>query len=151
MKASFNQNNKFVLSSFLLLVVLLTVTFSVFAKNADGCSDFLKGWGFVNNGLHYLSCEKKDKTPAVVLQSIYKISGKNAKDLESVLIKKFGMKKLRFVCCYFEGRPVSYIDNIGNSYEIQMYSDEITSDQNVYKWEDIPFFNVIVDKYIELP
>ena len=135
------QANLILLSSLVLLLCSCRET-------AD-CIDFLSAWQVKPKELKFLSCKKVEKTPAIVLEASYSIQGHHAKSVEDLLHKKFGMEKLRFVCCGWETRPVTYTDEVGSTYTINMHSnDDFKGNKN---WESFSEFQVTVEKYVVLP
>jgi len=113
------------------------------------CADFLSAWNIKPQSLKYLSCEKVEKRPAVLLVASYLVKSNKAKEVESLLHNKFNMPKLRFLCCGWENRPASYIAQDGLEYEISMYSYDESAVG--FAWEDYAEYRVEVGKYIVLP
>ena len=112
------------------------------------CGDFLKDLGVSADHLVFESCKKAEPVPAVVLRTTYTVSSEKWKLVEDVLHEKFGLKRLKFVCCYMETRPVDHIDDDGINYSINMYSSEFEESEEGMTFEK---FYVVVDKYLVLP
>lgn len=92
----------------------------------------------------------------IVFEVKYKVSGKNAHIVEDLLHKKYGMNKLKFVCCGWEtskNGTLEITDNFYNKYgkrydfnhiSIKMHSTE-TLIQDQKQWHKIPYFYIIVE------
>ena len=132
-----------------ILLFVLFVSSCAASKESSGCQDFLVALNLKPPELTFQRCKKIEKPPAILLESTYAVSGKHAKTVEDFLHKEFGLAKLRFVCCGWEGREATYVSKSGDTYSINMHSYDEYSFQE--KWQDYKKFRVTVGKYIVLP
>lgn len=119
------------------------------AADVPGCKDFLSELELKPAGLEFTRCEKVEEPPSVLLRAYYFIPGEKAKAVEDFLHEKFGMERLRFVCCGWETRQATYQSANGDTYSVNMHSyDEFDFQQT---WQEYEKFQVSVGKYLVLP
>ncbi|MGK0273409.1 MAG: hypothetical protein ACI88H_004090 [Cocleimonas sp.] len=134
--------------STVLVLLLIAVSFGASGSSSE-CKDFLQDLNLKPDRLKFQGCKKVSKTPAILLESYYSVSGSEAKAVEDYLHQQFGLKRLRFVCCGWEGRELTYIGKNGDTYSINMYSKDEYDFQK--GWDDYKEFRVEVGKYLVLP
>ncbi len=119
------------------------------ASTISPCADFLARWSNKPKELKFTGCQlvRGQQTDQVIYQ--YTVPGKKATTVEAFLRQRFGMGKLRFICCGWEsaGRQGSYQDQNGYYHRIEMASGETI----VKNWPQIAKFHVRVVKYLTDP
>ena len=70
------------------------------ADKSIDCEDLLLKYAEQNQKIEFIECQKgKGQT---VLEAKYKVLGHNSDEIETILIKKYGIGKLKFTCCGWE-------------------------------------------------
>lgn len=92
----------------------------------------------------------------LVFKATYRVSGKNAQLIEDLLHEKYGMSKLKFVCCGWEasGGQLEITDKFNDKYQSHFVYNTITISMSVEtlisdrdKWDLIPYFYVFVEVF----
>jgi Domian of unknown function (DUF4952) len=112
------------------------------------CAKSSKVWRQPPKEFKLSSCQvESGQLEILVLR--YAVKGVDAAKVEKMLRQRFGMGKLRFVCCGWEPQNKNghYKDKDGYNYRIAMYSSE-TLERN---WHKIPEFEVVVSKFLTEP
>ena len=112
------------------------------------CSNFLVDLGIKSDKLIFTGCTNGigfgTNLPAQTAS--YKISGKDVKFVEQMLISRFKILPLKFACCGWDTPPTFFQeDNI--YYTVWMSSDETLEKD----WDKIQHFYVNVEKMWESP
>ncbi len=139
--------------------ILKTVLISIFFISIYNCDKTIKDYDVLPLLIEVPSQLKfedsKVGSDQIAFEVKYKVSGKNAHLIEDLLHNKYGMSKLRFVCCGWEAHPDGQIeiqDKFNSRFKklytynyisISMYSKE-TLIQKRKNWHKIPYFYVIV-------
>lgn len=120
------------------------------ARPDTPCQDFLLAMGQKPDYVEYLGCERGDDMQMKPLTASYRVSGAAAARMEAHLHKVFGMPPLAFVCCGWGSPPYStrYPSDgrtvmVGMGVETPSYVRE--------QWQKIPYFNITVAVFRELP
>ncbi|MFC5045169.1 DUF4952 domain-containing protein [Aquimarina hainanensis] len=95
---------------YLQLLVLFFLSNFCFSQNLE-CGDLLEQYGIELNKVEFTGCTPG--TGQIILEADYKVLGKDSGEIERILIEKFGMGKLKFVCCGWEPEngKRGYVDN----------------------------------------
>ena len=120
--------------------------------NTPTCADFLANAGVRLEGLTYLSCEPAQNAQIPTLRARYEVSGAQAALVESRLQERYGMARLKFLCCGWEpenGRTGQRPAERGYAYIVNMGSEETVFNQRT-DWPKLKFF-VQVDLLLEEP
>ncbi|HLP91081.1 MAG TPA: DUF4952 domain-containing protein [Nostocaceae cyanobacterium] len=123
------------------------------------CKDFLLEFGDKPQELEFLECKNSKNVGLDALEARYRVSGKDAAKVESLLQQKFQMSKLKFLCCGWESIFVTkngsntpgkgyYTDNYGYRYTIDMHSEETLVNERE-NWQNIPYFYITVTAFLE--
>lgn len=138
------------------------------ASAQPACGDFLAMAEKKPPHLEYLDCVKSKNAQLHVLRARYRVTGKNAHEVEKYLVKETGMQPLSRVCCIWEpvpkeGKRYGHIphnqwpegslqsrDTTLTHYEVSMGSGESLISQRE-KWGAIDWFYVDVELFLELP
>jgi len=84
---------------YILLIVPLFILISCINKPIE-CGDLLQRYAGEIQNVEFISCEKgKGQT---VFKASYSVLGTNAEEIEAILVKKYGIGKLKFTCCGWE-------------------------------------------------
>ncbi len=120
------------------------------ARPDTPCQDFLLAMGQKPDYVEYLGCERGDGMQMKPLTASYRVSGAAAVRMEDHLRQVFGMPPLEFVCCGWGSRPYSTrypsdgpTVSVGMGVETPSYPRE--------QWQKIPYFDITVAVYRELP
>ncbi len=136
---------------FILIILFYSCTNSTILQ----CGDLLSLYAEKPVELEFLECSKEKGQ--VILRSKYRVSGKDSKKIEQVLISKYGLGKLKFNCCGWESEKYGQINpskikaiNPNFSILITMYGNAEKKDKNntIYIEKNrnkIPYFYVIVE------
>jgi hypothetical protein len=125
------------------------------------CGDLMSTLVEKPSMMEFLECKAPRKTQVKTLIATYRVTGKDARSAEQFLQQKFKMSKLKFLCCGWDTVSSSgpqgnqpgngrYTDRQGFYHDIEMYSDE-TLLNNHQDWSKIPFFYIVVTKFLEDP
>ncbi len=155
------------LLSFILLLTIgcntssksTNVTTNNITTNADTieCGDLLERYAQKPKGLIYIDCIS-NKTFQTIVSAEYRTSGENSENVEQFLVNKYGMGKLKWICCAwgnggkYGGFQHQDITNINSNYmvTISMYASgevedeegKVTIEKDKHK---IEYFTVIVE------
>ena len=121
---------------YLQIIISFFVFNSCFTQSLE-CGDLLEKYATKPNKVEFIKC--RTGTGQTILEADYKVSGKDSKEIEKILIQEFGMGKLKFVCCGWE--PINgkngYVENkqlkITNQdyvLEISMYANAEKKNEN---------------------
>jgi Domian of unknown function (DUF4952) len=112
------------------------------------CAKSSKVWRQPPKELKLTSCQVESGQLEILVVR-YVVKGVDAAKVEKMLRQRFGMGKLRFVCCGWgsQNKKGSYRDQDGYNYDISMNSGE-TVEMN---WRKIPEFEVVVSKFLTEP
>ncbi|MFK8068983.1 MAG: DUF4952 domain-containing protein [Gammaproteobacteria bacterium] len=132
----------------IIIMLIMLCPFAPSAEDQIECIDFLEAWNMKSSGLKFLGCQQIEKLPAVLLQATYSVNSSDAKNVEDILYEKFSMPRLRFVCCGWETKEVTYTTR-NDVYAINMYS--MGEFKESAEWESFTEFHVTVGKYLVLP
>ena len=135
-----------------LYILFLFIGISCTSKpkvEPNGCADYLELWNKKPDKLKFVACKPSTSAQLKTLKSEYIASGKDAKEVEQALVRNFKMKPLIFQCCGWMTNENGHylIEERPYDYEIFMFSEE-TLEKN---WDQIKYFKVIVEKYLEEP
>jgi len=84
---------------YILLIVPLFILNSYINKPIE-CGDLLHRYAGKIQNIEFIACKKgKDQT---VFQASYSVLGTNSEEIEAILVKKYGIGKLKFTCCSWE-------------------------------------------------
>nr|WP_321235310.1 DUF4952 domain-containing protein [uncultured Psychroserpens sp.] len=135
------------------IILLLSLLFLSFCANKSiECDDLLLKYAKKHQKIEFIECQKG--TGQTVLQANYKVSGMHSEEIENILIKTYGIGKLKFTCCGWESTK-GYIENeelkkINQNYilEVSMYGNAEMEDEKgkVYLERDrtkIEFYVII--------
>lgn len=113
----------------LLLLILLFFSTPCLTQKLE-CGDLLKKYAIKPSKIEFIQC--KTGTGQTILEANYKVLGKNSEEIEKLLIKEYGMGKLKFVGYgwesingkngYFENEELKAIHK-NYSIEISMYGN----------------------------
>ncbi len=67
------------------------------------CGDLLTRYGEKPEKLEFISCESVDE-PQKIIRLMYRVRGEDSKEVEDFLVEKYGMTKLKWACCAWNGR-----------------------------------------------
>ncbi len=130
----------------------------VAATGEVSCSDFLAQLSKKPQALEFVSCKTIVQSGTPALEASYRVAGSDAAAVETYFAKSARMPRLRFLCCGWESLPASpksqartgaYIQ-YRRRFEITMTSGESMVNQR-RRWAEIPYFQVKVTTYTELP
>ena len=65
------------------------------------CGDILEEYAQKPKQLEFVKCETPENSQTIV-RATYRISGNQSEEIEAFLVEKYGMGKLRWVCCGYE-------------------------------------------------
>ena len=94
---------------FLAAVSLATASLLVAADYK--CGDFLKEFGRKPKNLEFVGCKPDDGMVDDLWVADYRVAGVHAVEVESFLVKTFGLTPLVKSCCQWDGPPVDYQRN----------------------------------------
>jgi hypothetical protein len=125
------------------------------------CDDLMSTLVEKPSTMEFLECKAPRKTQVKTLIATYRVTGKDARSAEQFLQQNFKMSKLKFLCCGWDTVSSSgpqgvqpghgrYIDRQGFYHDVAMYSEE-TLLNNHQDWSKIPFFYIVVKKFLEDP
>ncbi len=80
--------------------ISLNETNPTIQKSKVACGDL---WGIYDvkpDGVAFIDCKKGEGQ--TIVEATYKVKGANITSVENLLVKKYGMAKLKFVCCGYE-------------------------------------------------
>tara|TARA_B110000091_G_C13557879_1_gene367242 strand:+ start:219 stop:659 length:441 start_codon:yes stop_codon:yes gene_type:complete len=114
---------------YILLIVPLFILISCTNKPIE-CGDLLQIYAKKIQNIEFIGCKKgKGQT---VFQASYSVLGTNSEKVEAILVKKYGIGKLKFTCCgwdssngkngYIESKELKKI-NQNYMLEILMYGN----------------------------
>lgn len=83
-----------------LLLFIAVFSLSSCSKKSVECGDLLAERNIKPLNLEFVGCKKG--TGQTVLSAEYKVSGKNSKKVENILVTKYGMGELKSLCCGWE-------------------------------------------------
>ena len=110
------------------------------------CRDFLAERNEKPAGVEYQSC-KVHKGHQLHLRARYRLSGKIARSVASILKKKYKMGDLRFMCCGWQAVPTGgysrMVKGVDYSYSIVMFSQEGVEKN----WSKVAWFYIEVTLY----
>jgi hypothetical protein len=92
----------------------------------ESCGNLLAEITIVPATMNFLDCQKISTTETY-FKARYRVSANNAANIESLLNRRFGMAKMRFVCCGWEVNGITgtgYYRRNSNIYQIRMFSEE---------------------------
>jgi hypothetical protein len=92
------------------------------------CGDLLSRYAKKPEKLRFVDCTVGEGQ--VVLEAKYSVSGKDSKAVEKFLVKKYGMGKLKFVCCGWESKD-------GKSGQIN----------NLKAFKDYPNYSIMISMF----
>lgn len=139
---------------FTVLLCLTTVTSCSLSQNENKlsdkplttvCQDFLRKLSTPPETIEFISCEQDVSSYLRPFVAKYRVSGKDAKEVEYFLISSFKMAPLTYTCCGWEPATgsVDYIDNKTNiHYLIGMGVETLYSNQA--DWHKIPYFTLTI-------
>tara|TARA_R110001592_G_scaffold71349_1_gene218102 strand:+ start:167 stop:607 length:441 start_codon:yes stop_codon:yes gene_type:complete len=117
---------------FLSLFILNSCT-----RKSIECEDLLQKYAEKIPKIEFIECKKGEGQ--TVLEAKYKVLGKNSDEIEDILIKKFGIGKLKLNCCGWESinGKNGFIENeelnkINQNYilEVLMYGNAEKKNEN---------------------
>ncbi|MCH2044220.1 MAG: DUF4952 domain-containing protein [Saprospiraceae bacterium] len=87
-----------------LFIFLNIIGLSLLVNNKQftDCQDLLTQYAERPDHLEIVSCDVHEDNAQIVNATTYKVSGEYAAEIEQFLVKKYGMGKLKFVCCGWE-------------------------------------------------
>jgi len=115
---------------------------------AAQCGDLLARMGKKPPLARYAGCRAQPDRQGKPLRATYRVSGRDAAQVEAFLVRALGMRPLERVCCIWETRTIYVKDAGGAVYSIVMGSDE-TLVHNRAEWHAIPVFEIVVERYTE--
>lgn len=82
------------------------------SNKSIGCEDLLHRYDEKIQKIEFIACEKGEGQ--TVLKAKYKVLGIHSEEIENILIKKYGIGKLKFTCCGWESTngKNGYIKNV---------------------------------------
>ncbi len=83
----------------LFYLIALFTCHNVFSQSVK-CGDLFMKYGEKPKELEFTMC--KEGEGQLILEAKYRVSGKEAEKVEQYLIKKYGLGKLKFICCGWE-------------------------------------------------
>lgn len=137
-----------------VLLCITTVTSCSMSQNENKffnkplttvCQDFLRKLSTPPETIEFISCEQDESSYLRPFVAKYRVSGKDAKEVEYFLISSFKMAPLTYTCCGWEPATgsVDYIDNKTNiHYSIGMGVE--TRYSNQADWHKIPYFTLTI-------
>jgi hypothetical protein len=153
MQTMHNRTMTFSRLVFCLTVLAVLSVGRVQASSPPQCADFLRQAGFRHVALKYTGCSPGRSAQIRVLRATYEVSGRNAATVEAVLIKRYGMAKLKFNCCLWEpkgGKQGWFKGSRGYGSSVSMGSGETVYSKRS-DWPKINIFLVTVELALELP
>ncbi len=69
-------------------------------KSKVVCGDLWKIYDVKPDGVTFIDCKQGEGQ--TIAEANYKVKGANITAIENLLVKKYGMNKLKFVCCGYE-------------------------------------------------
>ena len=120
------------------------------------CGDLWKIYDNKPAMVEFVECSKGDGQ--LVAKAIYKVKGKDVPFIEKLLIRKYGMGKLKFVCCGYENengvhgliqsQKLSNLDpNISISIAMFSGDDFLTKDRKKKKPHEFEYMYITLDIY----
>lgn len=82
-----------------LLPLLFLLLNNCFAQDLS-CEDLLEKYAVKPDKVEFIDC--KPGIGQSIFEANYKVSGKDSKEVEAILIQQYGMGELKFVCCGWE-------------------------------------------------
>lgn len=119
---------------------------AICARAEAACADFLQQMHKKPKELIYVGCKQLRRIQGEPLEASYRVKGSAAADVEQVLIRNFGVKKLQRNCCLWETTQNAYRDDRMGNFVISMATGE-TLVSSASGWARIPYFYVKVDRY----
>ena len=139
-----------------LVASLLWANQAIAQPDALCSADLMKAYKIHIPHAEFYRSDVPAKPSQILCESVYRIPGKYARYAESVLVRRFGMGKLRFACCgWFPGRGKrgaadgtfrhSHLMSNGAyaAYGISMSSEETLEKQ----WDRIEYFYITLTIY----
>ncbi len=119
------------------------------AVSAPACGDFLDKQGDKPGFIEYLGCHAEYEGQGKPLVARYRLDGAYAAQAEDFLRRRYGIARLRFVCCGWESTPHSWVDD-GHAWNLVFASEETLLSARA-QWARIPTFHIRVEQYTEDP
>jgi hypothetical protein len=118
------------------------------AAYVTDCGDFLASIGKMPPHSSFASCQAYPDRQGKPFEATYALSGRDALKVEAYMARHFGLKRMKFYCCYWDSRATRFQDKNGREFYIQMTSEE-TVQSSRKNWAKIPKFMIIVKNYTE--
>ena len=95
---------------YILILALLFLSNSC-SRTSLECGDLLKKYAIKPNKVEFVSC--KTGIGQTLLEADYRVLGKDSEEVEKILMEKYGMGELKFVCCGWESEngKNGYVEN----------------------------------------
>lgn len=131
------------------LMLFITLMFinscSINASKDTGCDDYLKRFGADINA-QYQHCEYFKTGQLDYYQALYKVKNRDFREVEAFLVEHYGMSELFWACYGYETRGWSEYNFRGNTYTVDMWSDEL----DLTKEDETKHFWVAIKQYTRI-
>ncbi len=138
----------------LLLLLSMSASHQAIAQTGVNCSDdLMKTYQIHIPHAEFYRSEVPTESSQLLCRSVYKVPGQHARTVETLLVKKFGMGKLIFLCCGWSPkggkngafkRSHRMADGGYAYYSIQLNSEETLERK---QWSKIAYFYVTLEIY----
>lgn len=120
----------------------------------EPCGDLLADLKQESSHLDFLGCQEEMREPVRAQVARYRVAGSQAQAVERHFMKTANMPALVFLCCGWDsvgpkGRD-GWLQAGVEHFTISMHSDETLFNRRA-DWSRIPWFNVTVIRYLEMP